>query len=147
MKPLEFIRGICRNCKTKKLILVLNNLCTDCAWEAWEETNKRIREESQEQGGGMANVRMIFNAEDVIWYFMEEDFKKIPTNRLTNYIINIHPKEEEMLSNWELHFQGRAFPGYQLIWKSPYAITKTIKTLNGRPTEVKELWKESVVKP
>ncbi len=95
----------------------------------------------------MVNVRQLFNAEDVIRYFMEEDFNKIPTNRLINYIINIYPKEEEMLSNWELHFQGRVFPGYQLIWKSPYAITKTIKILNGRPTEVKELWKESVVKP
>ncbi len=83
----------------------------------------------------MANVRQLFNKEDVIRYFNEVDFLKIPRNKIMNIVLDIRQHELDILESWEGHFK---------TLEVPYAVTKTWYREYGRKYPVWRLWKERV---
>ncbi len=83
----------------------------------------------------MVNVRQLFSKEDVIRYFMEEDFIAIPRNKIMNIVLDIRQHELDILESWEGHFQ---------TLEVPHAVTKTFYREHGRKYPVWRLWKERV---
>ncbi len=83
----------------------------------------------------------VFDKSLVVRYFMEDEFKKIPHDRLMDVVMEVRGHEKEMISSWEKHFRGE-FYGYQLIWKVPHAVTVSTNKDFVRPYTDYRIWVE-----
>jgi len=82
----------------------------------------------------MKEEKNFFNQDEVIRYFMEDQFNEISHDCLVDIIPSIHGnslKEQAILKKWENHFQSMNIP---------YAITRKIVSKRGIPEFT--LWKE-----
>ena len=89
----------------------------------------------------MPTARIVFIESEIIRYFMEEEFKKIPVKKLIPVVSGIKKAEIGELERYELHFQGREFPGMQNN-AVPYAVTESPNLDYTRPEIVYRIWVE-----